>query len=91
MKVLACAPAFTSLLAGMLVICGMSDCGMRIWKGMEHRALGMEYEARRDQGSEGRWFKVLNIEQQNKKPQNDEVITSIFEIPCSILCGSKKS
>ena len=36
------------------------------------------------------WFKVLNIEPQNKKPQNDEVITSIFEIPCSIFCGSKR-
>jgi hypothetical protein len=30
------------------------------------------------------------VEQQNKEPQNDEVITSIFEIPCSIFCGSKK-
>ena len=32
-----------------------------------------------------RWFKVLNIEQQNKEPQNDEVITfdvrnSLFDI-----------
>jgi hypothetical protein len=26
----------------------------------------------------------------NKKPQNDEVIPSTFEIPCSIFCGSKK-
>jgi len=54
MKVLACAPAFTHLLAGMLVRFGMSDCGLRIWKGMEHRARGMGYEARRDQGSEVR-------------------------------------
>ena len=30
---------------------------------------------------------VLNIEPQNKKPQNDEVITSIFEIRCSTFCG----
>ena len=34
-----------------------------------------------------RGFKLLNIEQQNKEPQNEEVITSIFEIPCSIFCG----
>jgi hypothetical protein len=40
--------------------------------------------------SEDRWIKVLHIEQQNKEPQNDEVITSIFEIPCSIFCGSKR-
>ena len=26
----------------------------------------------------------------NKKPQNDEVLTSKFDIPCSIFCGSKK-
>ena len=38
---------------------------------------------------EVRAFKLLNIEQQNKEPQNDEVITSKFEIPCSIFCGSK--
>jgi hypothetical protein len=42
------------------------------------------------QTTEGRWFKVVNIEQQNKEPQNDEVITSIFEIPCSIFCGSNR-
>jgi len=42
------------------------------------------------QKSDGRWFKVLNIEQQNKEPQNDEVITSIFEIPCLTFCGSKR-
>jgi hypothetical protein len=34
--------------------------------------------------------KVLNIEQQNKKPQNDEVITSIFPPEAdSIFCGSR--
>jgi hypothetical protein len=44
----------------------------------------------RDRRSDGRWFTVLNIEQQNKEPQNDEVITSIFEIPCSTFCGSKR-
>jgi len=32
----------------------------------------------------------MNIEQQNKEPQNDEVITSIFEIPCSAFCGSER-
>jgi hypothetical protein len=57
-----------------------------------------EAEKRRDgdwrtevgsQRSDYRLFKLLNIEQQNKKPQNDELITSIFEIPCSIFCGSK--
>lgn len=26
----------------------------------------------------------------NKKPQNDEVLTSKFDIPCSRFCGSKK-
>jgi len=40
--------------------------------------------------TDDRWFKVLNIEQQNKEPKNDEVFTSIFEIPCSIFCGSKR-
>jgi hypothetical protein len=40
---------------------------------------------------EDRRFELLNIEQQNKEPQNDEVITSIFEIPCSIFCGFIKS
>jgi hypothetical protein len=34
------------------------------------------------QTTDDRSFKVVNIE-----PQNDEVITSIFEIPCSIFCG----
>jgi hypothetical protein len=43
--------------------------------------------AMRGQRTDDRWFKVLNIEQQNKEPQNDEVITSIFEIPCSTFCG----
>jgi hypothetical protein len=28
------------------------------------------------------------VEQQNKEPQNEEVITSTFGIPCSIFCGS---
>ena len=41
------------------------------------------------QRTDDRWFKLLNIEQQNKEPQNDEVVTSIFDIPCSIFCGSK--
>jgi hypothetical protein len=31
-----------------------------------------------------------NIEEQNKEPQKDEVTTSIFEISCSIFCGSKR-
>jgi hypothetical protein len=45
----------------------------------------------RRQMTEGRWFKVLNIEQQNKKPQNDEVITSIFPPAAdSTFCGSKR-
>jgi hypothetical protein len=42
------------------------------------------------QRSEDRWLKLLNIELQNNEPQNDEVITSIFETPCSIFYGSKK-
>jgi hypothetical protein len=29
----------------------------------------------------------LNIEQQNKEPQNHEGFTSIFDIPCSKFCG----
>ena len=44
----------------------------------------------RRQRTEDTGFKLLNNEQQNKEPQNDELITSIFEIPCSIFCGSKK-
>jgi hypothetical protein len=39
----------------------------------------------RDQRTEDRWFETANIE-----PQNDDVITSIFEIPCSTFCGSKR-
>jgi len=46
--------------------------------------------AMRGQRTDDSWFKVLNIEQQNKEPQNDEASTSIFEIPCSTFCGSKK-
>jgi len=52
--------------------------------------IGIGHRVRR-QTTEDRWFKVLNIEQQKKKLQNDEVITSIFEISCSIFCGSKKA
>ena len=39
--------------------------------------------------TEDRGFKKLNIEQQNKEPQNDEVTTSIFDPPeaDSIFCG----
>ena len=44
----------------------------------------------RSQRIDYRWFKVLNIERQNKEPQNDEAITSIFEIPCSTFCGLKR-
>jgi hypothetical protein len=45
----------------------------------------------RGQTTEDRWFKVLNIEQQNKKPQNDEVITSIFPPEAdSTFCGSNR-
>jgi hypothetical protein len=44
----------------------------------------------RGQRSEVRGFKILNIEQQNKEPQNAEVITSKFDIPCSIFCGSNR-
>jgi hypothetical protein len=49
---------------------------------MEHRARG--------QTTEDGGVKLLNIEQQNKEPQNDEVITSIFPPEAdSIFCGSK--
>ena len=44
----------------------------------------------KDHRTKDRWFKLLNIEQQNNEPQNDEVITSIFEIPYSIFYGSKR-
>jgi very-short-patch-repair endonuclease len=44
--------------------------------GMEHRVRGQRSEDR-GQTTEDRGFKLLNIEQQNKEPQNDEVITSI--------------
>jgi hypothetical protein len=30
------------------------------------------------------------VEPQNKEPQNEEVITSLFEIPCSTFCGSER-
>jgi hypothetical protein len=56
---------------------------------MEHGAKGERPEVR-GQRTEDRGFKLLNFEQQNEEPQNDEVITSIFEIPCSIFCGSKR-
>jgi hypothetical protein len=42
----------------------------------------------RGQRTDYSWFKVLNIEQQNKKPQNDEVVTSIFPPEAdSKFCG----
>jgi hypothetical protein len=60
-------------------------------QGFEHGAWSIEKDpGHRGQRTDDRWFRVLNIEEQNKKPQNDEVITSIFEIPCSTFCGSKK-
>jgi hypothetical protein len=55
---------------------------------MEHGAKSKNSEVR-SQRTDYRWFKVLNIEPQNKEPQNDEVITSTFDIPCSIFCGSR--
>jgi hypothetical protein len=53
--------------------------------GTGHYALGT---ARRcgDAGNKNK----ANIEQQNKKLQNDEVSTSTFDIPCSIFCGSNR-
>jgi hypothetical protein len=63
-------------------------------KGIEHGDKARKARKGRAEGrgqtTDDRWFKVLNIEQQNKEPQNDEVITSIFEIPCSTFCGSKR-
>jgi hypothetical protein len=53
------------------------------------RAWGMGSDDRW-QRTDYRWFKGLNIEQQNKESQIDEVITSIFEILCSIFCGSRR-
>ena len=44
-----------------------------------------------DERTEDRCSKALNIEQQNKEPQNDEVNTSIFPPEAdSIFCGSKR-
>jgi hypothetical protein len=41
--------------------------------------------------TEDRSFKVVNIEQQNKEPQNDEVITLIFPPEAdSLFCGSNR-
>ena len=41
--------------------------------------------------TEYRWFKVMNIEQQNKELQNYEVIISIFPPEAdSTFCGSKE-
>ena len=52
----------------------------------------VERDGDRGQRSEvgGQRIEVLNIEPQNNKPQNDEVITSTFEIPCSTFCGSER-
>jgi hypothetical protein len=33
------------------------------------------------------WLRPLHIEQQNKEPQNHEVITATLDIPCSIFYG----
>jgi hypothetical protein len=54
--------------------------------------VGRRRDGERGQRSEigGQTKEILNIEQQNKKPQNDEVIASIFEIPCSTFCGSQR-
>jgi hypothetical protein len=52
----------------------------------------MEWGEIRGQKSEDRPQVVQRTEyaQQNKEPQNYEVIASIFEIPCSTFCGSKR-
>ncbi len=42
------------------------------------------------------WFcltansKIIEYRMSNKEPQNYEVFTSTFKIPCSIFCGSEK-
>ena len=54
------------------------------------RSMGHVVRGQRGRRTDDRWFTAMNIEPQNKKPQNDEVITSIFEIPCSTFCGSKR-
>jgi len=54
------------------------------WQPIDWRSTSLEVEAKGQRTDDG-WFKLLNIEQ-----QNDEVLTSIFEIPCSIFCGSKR-
>ena len=33
----------------------------------------------------------MNIEQQNKEPQNHQGAISIFDIPCWIFCGLKET
>ena len=71
----------------------IADRGLRI---LEQGVRSQEPEEReqkseiRGQKSDGRGFKILNMEQQNKEPHNAEVITSIFDISCSIFCGSKE-
>jgi hypothetical protein len=53
-------------------------------------ARSIESEDRR-QMTEERGFNGVNIEQQNKEPQNDEVITSTFPPEAdSIFCVSKR-
>jgi len=68
---------------------GRAEDRRQTTEGRGHRVRNQESGVR-GQRTDDRWFKVLNIEQQNKEPQNDEVITSIFEIPCSTFCGSKR-
>ena len=57
---------------------------------LEHRIEGQRTDDR-GQTTDDRSFKVVNIEPQNKEPQNDEVITSIFPPEAdSIFCGSNR-
>jgi hypothetical protein len=58
--------------------------GKKLRHGEKTRGRRSEVRGRK---SEDRSFKALNIEQQNKEPQNDEVVTSIFKIPCLIFYG----
>jgi hypothetical protein len=67
-------------------------------RGIALREKGPKREKRERQRSEVRRrrtecrrFKLLNIEQQNKEPQNDEVITSKFPPEADwIFCGLKR-
>jgi hypothetical protein len=65
-------------------------CGEAATKELEVRGLKSEVRRRRAAKACQRFVVNLNIEQQNKEPQNDEVNASLFPSEAdSIFCGSK--